>query len=191
MAARCSAWGGFRAWRGATVVVALAVLGVPGHAVPRAGDLEAAVKANYLYKFTPFVTWPASAFASATSPFTLCVLGPDPFGEVLDSVVRNQQVAGRPVVVRRLARPDSVQACQLVYLGAARGEAAEAAQAVARRPVLVVSEDSPGAPAGIIRFVPFQGRVRFAVDAAAAQSAGLTISSKLLALAVARPDNRP
>jgi hypothetical protein len=166
---------------------------VPGRALPRGGDLEAAVKANYLYKFTPFVTWPASAFASATSPFTLCVLGPDPFGEVLDSVVRNQQVAGRPVVVRRLARPDSVQACQLVYLGAARGwgEAAEAAQAVARRPVLVVSEDSPGAPAGIIRFVPFQGRVRFAVDAAAAQIAGLTISSKLLALAVTRPDNRP
>jgi hypothetical protein len=62
---------------------------------------------------------------------------------------------------------------------------------VARRPVLVVSEAAPGAPAGIIRFVPIEGRVRFAVDAAAAQSAGLTISSKLLALAVARPDNRP
>ncbi len=169
----------------------MAMLGVPGQSLPRTGDLEAAVKANYLFKFTPFVTWPASAFADATSPFNLCVLGPDPFGEVLDSVVRNQQVAGRPVVVRRLARPEGVQACQLVYLGAARAQGTQAAQSVARRPVLVVSEDAPGAPAGIIRFVPIEGRVRFAVDAAAAQSAGLTISSKLLALAVARPDNRP
>ena len=64
-------------------------------------------------------------------------------------------------------------------------------QSLARRPVLTVSEDGVGQPAAIIRFVPLQGRVRFAVDAAAAQSAGLVISSKLLALAVARPETRP
>ena len=168
----------------------MAILAVPAHALPRDGDLEAAVKANYLYKFTPFVTWPPAAFASATSPFNLCVLGADPFGEALDAAVRGQQVAGHPVVVRRFGRPEGLLACHLVYDGAARGQG-DPLQSVAHRPVLTVTEDGPGAPAGVIRFVPFQGRVRFAVDAAAAQNAGLTISSKLLALAVTRPDNRP
>ena len=170
--------------------MAIAIL--PGRTLSRDNDLEAAVKANYLYKFTPFVTWPASAFAGAASPFNLCVLGADPFGETLDAAVRNQQVAGHPVVVRRLARPEGLLACQLIYAGAARGQAAtELLRSVARRPVLTVTEDGPGGPAGVIRFVPYQGRVRFWVDAAAAQGAGLTISSKLLALAVATPDDRP
>ena len=41
----------------------------------------------------------------------------------------------------------------------------------------------PG-PHGIVHFVPDGGRVRFQVDIRQAEAAGLTISSKLLALAV-------
>src|ERR1700756_4784994 len=50
----------------------------------RSDTLEYAVKAAYLYKFTPFVEWPASAFAGPGSPFNVCVLGDDPFGPALD-----------------------------------------------------------------------------------------------------------
>lgn len=181
----------FHPGRLGTSLATVAFLLLHGSADARETALEAAIKANYLYKFTPFVTWPPTAFASATSPFNLCILGIDPFGEALDAAARNQQVSGHPVVVRRLAKPEGLLACHLIYTGAGRGQGpADILQPVARRPVLTVTEDAPGAPPGIIRFVLLQGRVRFMVDAPAAQSAGLTISSKLLALAVVRPDDR-
>jgi hypothetical protein len=51
-------------------------------------------------------------------------------------------------------------------------------------PILTVGEDEPFAQnGGIIRFVLKNGNVRLAIDLNAAQKAGLTISSKLLAVA--------
>jgi hypothetical protein len=184
-----STWPRLRCY--ARTLAAVAILVVPGAAGAGEVDLEAAVKANYLYKFTPFVTWPLSAFANATSPFNLCVMGADPFGGALDTAVRGGRVAGHPVVVRHMGRPDDLTACHLLYAAGGRGPGpSDALQALARRPVLTVSDEGPGAPATIIRFVLLQGRVRFSVDAVAAQNAGLTISSKLLQLAVARPVGR-
>jgi len=49
-------------------------------------SLETAVKATYLYKFAPFVTWP-----QRPGPFVICVVGRDPFGPVLDQAVAGQR----------------------------------------------------------------------------------------------------
>ena len=45
----------------------------PGAANAGEASLEYAVKANFLYKFGPFVDWPATAFATPSSPFTICL----------------------------------------------------------------------------------------------------------------------
>ena len=58
----------------------------------------------------------------------------------------------------------------------------EALQAVAGAPVLTVT-DGPEAP-GVVDFVMDQGRVRFRLNDQTAADNGLTISSKLLSLAV-------
>ncbi|CAN5630859.1 hypothetical protein BH10PSE5_BH10PSE5_25710 [soil metagenome] len=149
-----------------------------------ADTLEAPVKATYLYKFVPFVEWPAAAFASPSQPVILCILGGDPFGEVLDQAVRGQKVGARPILVHRLARTEKATGCHILYLSAPRAPAAaEALQSAHGAPVLTVT-DGPGAAGGIVSFVLRDNRVRFMIDPDAAAANGLTISSKLLSLAL-------
>lgn len=146
--------------------------------------MEYAVKAAYLYKFAPFVEWPPLAFASPNSPFRLCVLGHDPFGASLDSAVRGQQVDGRPIQVRRLQQVDPTSGCHILFLGASRSQtAAEALRTVRGAPILTVADDQGGSGA-IIRFVVKDNRVRFDIDAGAAAANRVTLSSKLLSLAL-------
>lgn len=149
-----------------------------------AGSLEAPVKATYLYKFVPFVEWPAAAFTSPTQPVVLCLLGGDPFGAVLDQAVRGQRIGARAIVVHRLARADKATGCHVLYLSAPRAPAAaEILQSAHGAPVLTVTDQAAGA-GGIVNFVLRENRVRFTIDSRAAAENGLTISSKLLSLAL-------
>jgi branched-chain amino acid transport system ATP-binding protein len=56
------------------------VAGAPMSSLRSETSAEYAVKAAYLAKFIPFITWPDSAFSSPAAPVTICVLGEDPFG---------------------------------------------------------------------------------------------------------------
>jgi hypothetical protein len=163
------------------LVLALAVALLP--ATPRAqSPLEIAVKAAYLYKFAPFVDWPAEA--DSTAPFAICVIGADPFGPVLERAVSGQRVGERPIVVRRLSLAVANPPCQIAYLGGTRAQPVKDALRILRgSPILTVTEGSD--PAGIIDLGLVDGRVRFRIDEQAAADNRLTISSKLLSLALA------
>ncbi len=165
-------------------VLAVACALLPGVALPDAvraeGPPEAAVKATYLYKFAPFVTWPD---AGATGPLTVCVVGEDPFGPLLDRAVAGQTLGGRAIQVAHIETIGPRSACDIAYLGGSRVESvAEALRAVRGTPILTVTDE--GDPAGIIAFAAADGHVRFRIDQVQAQENGLVISSKLLSLAL-------
>jgi len=142
--------------------------------------LETSIKATYLYKFAPFVTWPDS---DPAKPFTICVVGADPFGAVLDQAVAGQTYAQRPLQVARIETVTRQSGCDIAYLGGSRAQPVETALQLLRgTPVLTVTDE--GAPEGIIAFRLDNGHVRFRVDEDAAADSGLTISSKLLSLAL-------
>ena len=147
---------------------------------------ERAVKATFVYKFEPFVTWPDRAFSSSGSPFNICVLGDDAFGDLVDRAAGGQQAGNRPIKVLRLRSVSPDDHCQVLYL--ATGDPQLAHQfltAVDRDPVLTVTDSvSDGAAKGMINFAIADNRVRFEIDAEAATRSGLTISSKLLSLAL-------
>lgn len=145
--------------------------------------LEQAIKASYITKFAPFVDWPATAFASPASPFTICLTGRDAYGGVLDEVARGQKVRGRAMQIRRMSDTTSPGGCHILVLGAGPSDTILAQ--IAGQPVLTVAEKGAGPEGGMIRFVRQAGRVRFEIDNAAARAAHLAISSKLLGLAVA------
>jgi hypothetical protein len=140
------------------------------------------IEAAYLYQFTRFVEWPA---AEAASPLTVCVVGHDPFGEALDLAVQDRRVDGRRVTVRRLPDAEGAGACSLAFLPAAEVARLPALQlAVRNRPVLLVSDIRDFARnGGMIGFFRDADRVRFEVNPAAAEGAGLRISSRLLSIA--------
>jgi hypothetical protein len=187
MAILAGCWGR-RGWRLRAAALALAggaAAFAAGPARAQEPSLEYAVKANYLYKLGPFVEWPPGAFAGPASPFNVCVLGADPFGQVLEDAVRGQTVNGRPVAIRRLQVISGVPACHVLYLGRSQAQSpAEALKALRGAPVLTVTDERQGFSGGVVHFVLRQGRVRFMLDVGAARANGLAISSKLLGLAI-------
>lgn len=145
--------------------------------------LEYAVKANYLYKFAPFVRWPPASMARG-APFTICLIGETGFGAVLDRAVRGQAVDGHAIAVRRVSSAAGLGNCQILFVGRT-AQSAAILRAAAAYPILTVTDHERGAGGGMIDFILQRGRVRFAIDDAAARASGLQISSKLLGLALA------
>lgn len=141
-----------------------------------------AIKATYLYKFAPFVEWPAAAFESPIAPLELCVVGGDPFGAILDQAVARQKMGEHPIVVRRIALP--ARGCKIAFVSGEESFIAESMVQFRGMPVLTVTDVRAEAPVhGIVNFVVEANHVRFDVDDAAAAQNGLSISSKLLRLA--------
>ena len=141
-------------------------------------SLEYQVKAVYLFNFARFVEWPPEA---QSGPLTICVAGQNPFGAVLDETLRGESVNNRPLTARVIPGPEP--GCHVIfvpqgapttaYLRAARGG-----------PTLTVGETPDFlAQGGIINFILEGGKVRFQIDAKAAERADLRISSHLLRLA--------
>jgi hypothetical protein len=155
-------------------------------ASPAAGEpTDTAVKAAFLPRFARYVTWPPSAMPKSSDPFVLCVIGGDPFGGQLDAAARSQTVDGRRIVVRRLDSATGADQCQIAFVGGTRAQpAGQLLAALGHKPVLTVTDAASGAQRGIIHFALVGGRVRFFIDQNAAEQRGLSISSRLLALAV-------
>lgn len=143
-------------------------------------SVEYEVKAAYLVKFAPFIDWPDNAFPSANAPLSICVVGADPFGPLLDRAAAGQRDGDRPVVVRRPSSPDP--SCQIMFAGGNPNAVQSELAAVKDRPVLTVT-DTDGRVHGIISFTVIDDHVRFDIDEARAEAASIRISSKLLDLA--------
>ncbi|HET9810568.1 MAG TPA: YfiR family protein [Sphingomicrobium sp.] len=156
-------------------------------AVPeaRAQTSASEVKAAFLPRFARYVTWPPSARPSGSEPFVLCVIGNDPFGNSLDVAVRSQSVDGRRIVVRRMDSASGSGGCHIAFVAGSRSQPIGQQLAALRgRPILTVTDSGNGGQHGMIHFSIVSGRVRFFIDEAEARGRGLTISSRLLALAI-------
>jgi len=146
----------------------------------------AQVKAAYLYNFAKFVGWPAVALGDADAPFVLCFLGTDPVGAAARELLSGKSVQGRPLVVRQAVDLEAADGCHLIFVGRGEEPRLDAILATLRgTPVLVVSDvEHFSERGGMIELVTTGQRIRFAIDAAAARSAGLSLSSQLLELAL-------
>lgn len=144
---------------------------------------EYQVKAAYLYNFGKFVTWPAGSMEAG---FQICILGQDPFGAALDATVAGDSINGKPIVVRRIAAAREARGCDILFISASEeARVGEIMAALAGLHELTVS-DMPHfvEHGGEIQFVLEGDKVRFEVNLAAAQQAGLTMSSQLLKVAL-------
>jgi len=152
-------------------------------AQPGAGaeiSLEYQVKAAFLLNFTKFIDWPNAVPGDA--PFTICLLGDDPFGGALDRIIEGETVNGRRLIVERIRRQQA-QSCQIVYVSRSEKEVSRFLSGLGRG-VLTVGEGNQFLrEGGMIAFVVSSRHVRFDVNQTAAVNAGLRLSSKLLSVA--------
>ena len=157
---------------------------------------EYEVKAVYLYNFGRFVQWPASpagspAATQAAAPvaaddsFTICVLGRDPFGPVLDATLAGEVIDGRKFVTKRITSTRDGTHCRIIFISSSEApRIKEILNSLEKSSALTVSEMPDFLNnGGIIQFVLKDNKVRFEVNLVAAGKAGLTISSQLLKVA--------
>jgi hypothetical protein len=90
--------------------------GLPTRSGAGGASLEYQVKAAYLLNFTRYVEWPSEALDAPDAPMSICVLGRDPFGPVLDATVQGKVSQGRSLTVTRIRSPREASACHLVFV---------------------------------------------------------------------------
>lgn len=170
------------------IVAAILLLCIPirGLASDRSFD-EYQLKAVFLYRLALFVTWPDNTFTSASQPFTIGIIGTDPFCSQIDQVVKNEKVGSRTI---RVYRYDSIQEivqtpCQVLFLSRDyQRNWSQLRQFLHKYPTLTVSDMMEFGQKGGMATIRTQGnRMKIEINSEEARKAGLNISSKLLKIA--------
>jgi hypothetical protein len=172
--------------RRCTLFVMLGLLTLGDHTAfgaPPPISKEYQLKAAFLYHFTKFIQWPPERFADEKSPIVIAVLGNNPLGDELDKLVKGRTVNGRAIDVRFIASAAELPAAHIVFVCA--GEESRLNATIFGEPgVLTVGESSDfAARGGIIAFTLIDEKVRFEINQASSEKAGLKLSGQLLKLA--------
>ena len=161
----------------------LIVLHLPRVAAAQAPVVEARskVEAAFLRNFARYVTWPQQAFEGEQSPWIICILGEDRFGDALPEMLRGRVEQGRAFEIRRAAALEDLPACHILFVALAN---VDKRRAVLRRlrdkPVLTVgSSEDFLAVGGVIRLLPGE-HMEMSVNLDQARNVSLGIPTKLL-----------
>lgn len=145
---------------------------------------ESQVKAMFVYNFLKFVEWPVDASVGPKDPFVVLIIGDGATADATEGFLEANMIGDRPLVVRRTQSDPSftgVRAAFVVERDTKKLHRILAAASAAG--VLTIGEgDDFATLGGVIGLLVENRKVRFDVDTSAAQSAGLRVSSKLLAL---------
>lgn len=174
---------GRRALRLIGMCAVLCMVGRAEGQAPAVGEYE--VKAAFLYSFAKFVEWPADPAPENADLFVISIVGEDPFGRILDDVLRDKVVGQRRVVVRRVPHGQEVGPSQIVFISDSE---AQRLPGLLKRfqgvPVLTVGEAERFAErGGVVRLRTEKNRIRLDINLGVAERAHLKISSELLKLA--------
>jgi hypothetical protein len=143
------------------------------------------VEAAYIYNFGKFVKWPTTSGANQNSSFTICVLGEDPYGSILQSVLAGKFINGTPVTIKRVPQPQDANDCRILSINTTDDRRLrEILSGLGPATVLTVSDMPNFAKrGGMIQFVTEGDRVRFEINRASSDRAGLVLASELLKVA--------
>jgi hypothetical protein len=145
---------------------------------------EAQVKAMFVYNFLKFVEWPVDTSAGAKDPFVVLIIGEGATADATEQFLESKSIGDRPLVVRRIRWDQSLAGARAAFVVERDAKKLHhVLDAAAAAGVLTIGEgESFTTRGGVIGLLVEDRKVRFDVDTAAAQIAGLRVSSKLLAL---------
>lgn len=146
---------------------------------------EYQVKAAFLYNFTKFVEWPPTRFADAHRPITIGIVGRNPFGDELAKITEGRKINGRDIVIRLVASEAEMLSADLLFVSAGEEEHLPGLTGTLPQAGILTVGESPrfAAAGGMITFVLERDKIRFQINQAASEQAGLKINAQLLKLA--------
>jgi hypothetical protein len=171
------------------LLLLIPVSGDPAHAQAVDVAEEYEIKAAMYVNMLRLVDWPATGRGEAGAPVIVGVTGSDEMARALEAI--SQLKTGpsvRRIAVRRLSGAAGISDCKSVFVGGGDKKRISAVvQAVGRSPVLTVGENEKFLGlGGMIDLMVRDDRVQIEVNLELAQTAGLSISSQLLKIAVVR-----
>jgi hypothetical protein len=175
-----------------------------GTLFPRGVEAQASreipIKAAYLVNFAKYIDWPDSAFADATSPIIIGILGTDSFGVLLDKLIENKVVKDREFLIKRFPTLDALDYCHILFIGEEkiamdssantqnpiRWDSAEIKNLMEKleKPMLLVGDFNGFAEmGGHIEFKKSGNNIKFIFNLKTARQAGLDVRSSILRVA--------
>lgn len=142
------------------------------------------IKSAYVLNFAKFVEWPAGT-AQVDNRMTLCVVGNNVLGGMLDEL-DGRKISGRTLhVVRRGSVGSDWNSCQILFIGESEQRSVDALiKSLGIASVLTISDiDGFAEKGGCIGLLFRNNKIVFEVNLATAQKSSLHISSQLLNLA--------
>jgi hypothetical protein len=141
---------------------------------------EYRIKAACIYNFVKFIEWPPQADRDSIG---VCVLGKEAYDAAMNTI-HGKSVAGKTLVVRPFTAVRDLRNCQILFVSDAEKDRWRSiAEAVRNSSILTVGESEGFVRSGgIINFLTQSNKLRFEINPAAAERAGLRISSQLLKL---------
>lgn len=168
-----------------SIIVLLLSLGLFSGTSQAESPDEYQVKGAFLYHFANFVVWPESTFEPTDGHLRICILGKDPFGQILDDNLESKKAAGHPFQIRRNPSKQDIQYCHMLYVTNSRpATLQELSRQKNKGNVLTIGEARKFIQqGGMVQFFVDNQKVRFAVNPDAVKQTELAMSSKLLRLA--------
>ena len=150
---------------------------------PNANTYEA--QSEYLRNFAEFIDWPSLTNQGAHQTINFCVLGHDPYGELLDKSILGHRIGNRPTVIVRGRHLEDMGVCDVLFISRSETKSEDRIlQRLRNEEVLTIGDTEDfAARGGVIQFVWEQDHVGFLINVDAARRAGLKIHASLLALA--------
>ena len=144
------------------------------------------VKAVFLYNLTHFVNWPKKKIEQS-QPFAICIYGPDPFGSILDLAIAKEEKYSNPLKVTRIDSPEDIpESCNILFVSKNAMDDWDAVRTrISGRPILSVSDyDDFTRQGGMVGLLKHEQKIQVEINHRRVRESGLSVSSKLLSLAV-------
>jgi hypothetical protein len=145
---------------------------------------EARVKAAYLLRFLQYVEWPQEALQPGSGVLKIGVAGAPAIAAELAQAARSGH--GKAVTVQSVSGTENLDQFHVVFIAHDdKAKLTQVVETVRGKPILVVTESPSALEHGsMINFVTVERRVKFEIALDTAERAGLTLSSRLLAVAL-------
>jgi hypothetical protein len=142
-------------------------------AAPRSLGVEISeehIKASFLLNLTRHVEWPPESFKDDTSPLVVGILGSDPIGAALFTLLSGKSAAQRPLDVRmhdgKTIEPSRLKESHILFIcPSMRGRWKEILAGLGNAPVLTVADTGPFTrEGGMVNLILEDARVRMDVN---------------------------
>jgi hypothetical protein len=160
--------------------------GMTAAASTRADELEHAVKAEFIERFTRFVDWPSPALNNAEGTFVICVVGDTPMEPYLTRLAHQRLIKDRRVELRHIKSGAEASGCHVLFIAASeRGHLKQILSHTSGHAILTISDAEGFAQQGVLinLFVNEEGNVRFEICSTQLRKSGLNMSAQVLRLA--------